>query len=129
MPTSTGPPTIAIPPAELEKAGFTKAGAERYATTVTEYSQELFQRAILHADSQNEVTDRAVRTAAAVVALSFARPKQPPWLPFTMALEFVAVGALGYATNDLEKRIVVALASTIIGLLLLCLRLSKGGEK
>lgn len=99
-------PIINIPESELEQAGFTTSGKERYQKTVTDYSKTLFDKAINYAEIDKaqirEVTHDHVKAAAHSIANSFGKPSTPWWMWFVRLGQYAGAIGVGVATNHLD---------------------------
>ncbi len=119
---------------ELSQAGFTPSGLQRYQRTTSEYSEELYSRAIKLGDydkapdAQREVTHDHVRSAAESLTR---RSREPTgWERFCHISEYVCTLGAGIGGGKLDQTWGVALciAATAIGLLLIFNRISNAHQ-
>lgn len=100
-------PDITISDADLNLAGFTISGKERYVKTVNEYSKVLFEKAVNFGEidkaQTREVTHEHVKASAHSIANSFGRPAQTKGLWAIKAGQYLCAALIGVATNHLDK--------------------------
>jgi|APLak6261672720_1056091.scaffolds.fasta_scaffold29101_2 hypothetical protein len=100
-------PDITVSDADLNLAGFTISGKERYVKTVNEYSKVLFEKAVNFGEidkaQSREVTHEHVKASAHSIANSFGRPAQAKGLWAIKAGQYLCAALIGVATNHLDK--------------------------
>jgi len=118
-------PNITISDIDLNNAGFTISGKERYVKTVTEYSKVLFEKSVTFGEidkaQTREVTHEHVKASAHSIANSFGRPAQPKLLWAIKVGQYLCAALIGVATNHLDKiygAVGFVIAFTIGGILL-----------
>lgn len=100
-------PDINISDIDLNNAGYTISGKDRYVKTVKEYSKVLFEKAVNYGEidkaQTREVTHDHVKAAAHSIANSFGKPTQSKWLWGIKIGQYVCAVLVGVATNHLDK--------------------------
>jgi hypothetical protein len=100
-------PNITISDAELNTAGFTVSGKDRYTKSVKDYSKTLFDKAVNYAEidkaQTREVTHEHVKASAHSIANSFGKPLTPKWMWTVKAGQYVCAALVGVASNHLDK--------------------------
>jgi hypothetical protein len=101
------PPVLNVPSPELDGAGFTRAGHDRYVKSVQDYGKVLFEKAVMHADLSREglgeVTSEDVKAAAYTIANSFGKSSRPWWITIARLGQYLCAGIVGAASNNLDK--------------------------
>jgi hypothetical protein len=100
-------PDINISDSDLNNAGYTISGKDRYIKTVNEYSKVLFEKAINFGEIDKaqtiEVTHEHVKAAAHSIANSFGKPTQPKWLWAVKVGQYLSAALVGVTTNHLDS--------------------------
>jgi hypothetical protein len=100
-------PTTQSTSLELDSAGFTTAGQDRYSKSIQDYAKVLFEKSVIHADLNSdgtrEVTNDDVKAAAYAIASSFGKSSRPWWLTIVKLGQYLCAGVVGAAANNLDK--------------------------
>lgn len=102
-------PFITISDTELNNAGYTISGNDRYKKTVKDYSKTLFDKAVNYGEidkaQTREVTHEHVKAAAHSIANSFGKPLTPKWMWVIKVGQYLCAVLVGVAINHLDKTI------------------------
>ena len=100
-------PPVSISQQELDSAGFTASGRERYQKGVKDYAKILFEKSINYGEidraSVREVTHDHVKSAAHSIANSFGKPTQSKWIIPMKFGQYICAAFVGLATNHMNN--------------------------
>lgn len=134
--TPTPPKPVVVDVQILQQAGFTATGIQRYETSLSDYSGELFSRSVAFGEAGRarglplEVTHDHVRAAATAIAGTGARHPRNPWSVVGQVGEYLLALATGAATNHLDKPVGIGvfIGAAALGVILVTVRLSQRGN-
>lgn len=102
-------PILNISQPELNNAGFTQSGSERYNKSVLEYSKILFDKSVNYgeidkaANVNREVTHEHVKAAAHSIANSYGKSIKPKWLILAQIGQYACAVIVGLTGRQLDK--------------------------
>lgn len=127
---------VEIDEAELKSQGFTHSGSKRFSSTVTDYAEQLRERATHRGDADKapgmdrEITHDHVRASAHSMAKTFGKPSKSRWLIATQVGEYIATAVAGVGGGHLDKSLgILAFGIGVsIAVILVVVRLTQNRE-